>query len=162
MCREYKSGDQFPTRRAGRGMGSYCKPCQRGYSRRHYQVYKRRHNARRRRNQAAYRLRNQELLREYLLQHKCVDCGYDDIRVLEFDHVRGEKIAEVCVMVDRGYAWKKIEAEIAKCAVRCANCHRRKTVTERRWWRSFESAVGTSIPEVSLATDCYTKTAFGA
>jgi hypothetical protein len=28
-----------------------------------------------------------------------------------------------------------IEAEIAKCDVRCANCHRRRTCERAGWWR---------------------------
>lgn len=55
----------------------------------------------------------------------CVDCGNVDIRVLDFDHVRGTKLTGVSMLV--GYRIERILAEIAKCEVRCANCHRIKT-----------------------------------
>lgn len=61
----------------------------------------------------------------------CVDCGEKDVRVLELDHVRGQKIMGVSAMVSRNMSIERITAEIAKCEVRCANCHRRKT-WERR------------------------------
>jgi len=61
----------------------------------------------------------------------CVDCGSSDIRVLEFDHVRGTKIASVSSMVRRGRALSIIQAEIAKCDVRCRNCHAIVTIERR-------------------------------
>lgn len=53
----------------------------------------------------------------------CVDCGIRDIRVLEFDHVRGQKVGNVSTIIRRGWGEKIIVAEIAKCEVRCRNCH---------------------------------------
>jgi hypothetical protein len=61
----------------------------------------------------------------------CVDCGTSDIRVLEFDHVRGTKVASVGSMVRRGHALAAIRAEIAKCDVRCRNCHAIATITRK-------------------------------
>lgn len=53
----------------------------------------------------------------------CVDCGNDDLEVLEFDHVAGDKVA--CVR----HVWSEtgMLAEAAKCALRCVNCHRKRT-----------------------------------
>jgi hypothetical protein len=45
--------------------------------------------------------------------------------VLEFDHLR-DKRATVSVLL-RDAEWATVMAEIAKCEVRCANCHRRRT-----------------------------------
>lgn len=67
---------------------------------------------------------------KYLEDHPCVDCGEADPIVLEFDH-RGEKLFEIGGCINRGYGVDRIMAEIAKCDVRCANCHRRKTYAER-------------------------------
>ncbi|GAA3647205.1 hypothetical protein GCM10022202_03230 [Microbacterium marinilacus] len=57
-----------------------------------------------------------------------MDCGEADIVVLEFDHLPGkEKLFDIARGVGGSTrSWKAIEAEIAKCEVVCANCHRRR------------------------------------
>lgn len=101
---------------------SHCRECQRDYSNNHY-----------RRNKGQYLQRNQRRAEsvvakcvEYLRSHPCVDCGESDPVVLDFDHVRGKKRFNVAYMI-RTYPWSAVLKEIAKCVVRCANCHRRKT-----------------------------------
>jgi len=51
---------------------------------------------------------------------------------MDFDHVRGDKEFTVSKAVQRAYALtlSRVRAEIAKCDVVCANCHRIRT--ERR------------------------------
>ena len=66
----------------------------------------------------------------YLRDHPCVDCGESDPVVLQFDH-RGAKRANIARMLKDGFTWRQIEDEIAKCDVRCGNCHRRKTAREQ-------------------------------
>lgn len=56
--------------------------------------------------------------------------GDDDPVVLEFEHVRGHKDGSICGLIQRGFAWAAISAEIQKCEVRCCNCHRRKTAKQ--------------------------------
>lgn len=75
--------------------------------------------------------RNLAYLKEYLLSHPCVDCGETDIVVLEFDHLH-DKVKEVTSMAYMGLSLAKIQAEIDKCEVRCANDHRRITVKRRK------------------------------
>ena len=63
-----------------------------------------------------------EYVRDYLLSHPCVDCGESRLTVLDFDHQRDKKI-HIGVIVSNGGSMKTLKEEIAKCEVRCANCH---------------------------------------
>jgi len=74
----------------------------------------------------------QALLLQYLEEHPCVDCGEDDVVVLEFDHLR-DKARGISKM--RNHRWESVLAEIAKCEVVCANCHRRRTARRGGWYR---------------------------
>ena len=75
----------------------------------------------------------QAQLAKYKAEKGCIDCGEKDPVVLDFDHVRGEKIFSM----SRG-AYKasqeRIEAEMEKCDVRCANCHRKRHAKEGHAW----------------------------
>jgi hypothetical protein len=62
----------------------------------------------------------------WLLEHPCVDCGNDDVRVLEYDHVRG-KSANMFSLIQDGAPLARVHAERDKCDVRCVNCHRRRS-----------------------------------
>lgn len=69
--------------------------------------------------------RNKKYIAYYLSHHPCVDCNEKDPIVLEFDHVRGVKAG--CVReIARDYPLDMVKEEIAKCEVRCANCHKRR------------------------------------
>lgn len=62
----------------------------------------------------------------------CTDCG-DQFppSVMDFDHMRGEKVAEVSALVGSRGSLKRILAEIEKCDLVCANCHRLRTARRR-------------------------------
>jgi len=61
----------------------------------------------------------------------CVDCGGRfPPECMDFDHVRGTKSFNVGTRA-RG-RWELLAAEIAKCEVVCANCHRTRTVNRRK------------------------------
>lgn len=106
-----------------------CKACMSEYHKNDYQQRPRRRIAIRE-TQAELRQRNKEFVKSYLLQHPCVDCNESDPIVLEFDHLR-DKTAEVCDLVHRAVSIERLEEEISKCEVRCANCHRRITHIRR-------------------------------
>ena len=77
-------------------------------------------------------LRNRIYVDEYLKNHPCVDCGNSDIRVLEFDHVRGIKDDHICKAVRNAWSLERLKKEIAKCEIRCCNCHRIVTINRRK------------------------------
>lgn len=72
-----------------------------------------------------------KVLREYLTQVGCTDCGYNaHYAALEFDHLPGTvKVKNVMAMCWN--SWSAIWAEVAKCEVVCSNCHSVRT-HERR------------------------------
>lgn len=83
----------------------------------------------RRRASRTKRRANKEYVWNYLLSHPCVDCGEPNPLVLEFDHVKGEKKFDLSR--PRTALLQPVIEEIAKCVVRCANCHRLKTALDR-------------------------------
>ena len=137
-CRELKSVDCFGFRKKDLAIRhSVCKSCQATYR----TAYVERHgkdalHARIYAHTVRYRRRNRAFVHRHLQEHPCVDCGLADVLVLEFDHVTGTKEGTIAVMVREGVSLKRLRAEIAKCVVRCANCHRRRTALTL-WGRSL-------------------------
>lgn len=98
-----------------------------------------RRRARHRANKANSKQRARAFVDSYLATHPCVDCGESDAIVLTFDHVRGEKRANVADMIVSGFSVDAIAAEIAKCEVTCFNCHAirsQKRSGAYRWQRT--------------------------
>ena len=75
--------------------------------------------------------RNLIYIRNYLLRSPCIECGEGDVIVLDFDHRQG-KVGGVVKMARDGCSLDKLMREVDKCEVRCGNCHRRRTLFERR------------------------------
>ena len=116
-----------------------CKICQAELSKRHHEINKEKYNELTRLKKMRTRSQNKDRLYAYLSAHSCIDCGQADIRLLEFDHVSGEKTGGLAHFLSWGFNWSTIEAEIAKCEIRCANCHRIKTIEQGKGWRSTRS-----------------------
>ena len=84
------------------------------------------------RNTREKRITVQKFLWGYKSLTPCVDCGEDDPTVLDFDHVRGDKrcaLGDVAKLITLPV--DDLLAEIAKCDIRCANCHRKVTQQRR-------------------------------
>ena len=115
---------KFFAKRRGNKLNSYCKTCQRKVSSEHYskntQYYKDKSVARRRELKAFV---------DKLKEGPCEDCGKRfPIVCMDFDHRPGEtKYANVSNMVVKYASKRKLEAELAKCDLVCANCHRIRT-----------------------------------
>jgi len=61
---------------------------------------------------------------EYKQTHPCIECGADHPAYLVFHHRDPTaKDLEVANMISRGWGLRRIEKEIEKCDVLCANCH---------------------------------------
>lgn len=133
-CNELKNDSDFSYKNKKLGTKqSYCKNCQRSYGRKHYDTNKQYYIDK----SDKYQKTSATLVLDYLRSHPCVDCGEKDVEVLDFDHLR-DKTSSVCRMILSNKSPKLIFEEIAKCAVRCANCHRRKTAREQGWFKISE------------------------
>lgn len=119
--------------RKGQSFHTKCKACQKTYWDAWYAnpENQAKHVANSVRNRKVDREKNLKLLIE-AKNKPCADCGekYPPY-VMDFDHLPGApKVANVAAMPG---AWseKTILAEIAKCEVVCANCHRERTYQRR-------------------------------
>lgn len=104
---------------------------QRAAARRHYEANKRVYKDRAKAHNAKAIKRNRRIVRDHLKAHPCIDCGEDDPDVLDFDHVRGQKVDNVTTMVANCVSAEKLLREIEKCEIRCSNCHRKATKKRR-------------------------------
>ena len=97
---------------------------------RHYQQNKDKIKARSYERNKIQRVRNREFVMSIKEISECIDCGESNPLVLDFDHVKGDKILAISDMSNKAYCIDKISKEMDKCEVRCANCHR--IITNKR------------------------------
>ena len=133
-CSELKNADEFSFKFRDRGVRQlYCRTCMAAYKTDWYHRNRDHQIVRVRANRERTRIENLIRMWTYLAEHLCVDCGEADPVVLEFDHLR-DKRKNVSYMASSGFTWRTIEVEMAKCEVRCANCHRRRTARVRGFY----------------------------
>lgn len=156
MCGIEKPLSEFAFRSVATGeLQSHCRACHAAYRRAHYlrnrDAYVQREAAR----IASFRIINRRNVFDYLSTHPCVDCGETDVVVLDFDHrdplTKGGDIGFIAAHKP----WRFVLAEIAKCDVRCANCHRKRTAIQFGWSaRTLElsAPAPARLPTVSPAT----------
>lgn len=138
ICKEAKlaTTDNFNRKlKNADGLQSACRVCNKRASKRYYKDNKTKHKAIVTERKKLRISENREFLREILESNPCVDCGESDIRILDFDHIKGKKIACVTLMAVSPVGLKKLKHEVEKCVVECANCHRRKSQIDQDSWR---------------------------
>lgn len=104
-CGKEKDINEFA--KNGKSTRCYCKICEATRARENYQ-------------------KTQEYVRT--LKTKCQICGYDkNPAALEFHHPDNNKDTEIAKLTARSWSAPlkiKIDNEISKCIILCANCHR--------------------------------------
>lgn len=79
--------------------------------------------------------KRQTILKRYnkAKAESCLDCGIEySPWIMQFDHRPDEqKIANVCKIAYSTLDIKKLNAEINKCNILCANCHANRTYLRR-------------------------------
>lgn len=125
------------------GRQHWCRACFKAY----FQARGSRHREQVSRNRVRRRERAREFVLALLRRSTCSDCPERDILVLEFDHVRGEKTSGISQLINIGASISKIQAEIAKCEIVCANCHRLRTAARRIQAPNVERRMTRSLSE---------------
>jgi len=149
VCGQSKDADAFGFRNKSQGMRHRaCKACVAAYGRQHYAANRAEYVARNNRRSRRHTRALKPLVWAFLLAHPCVDCGQVDPLVLDFDHVDpANKRKTIYRLVHQAYSWDTVSAEIEKCQVRCANCHRRRTASQFAWAKlTFKSDTPPSAP----------------
>lgn len=106
-----------------------CKSCNREYQTRWRNNNLTLQRKRTRENTARNRLRNLDHVRSIKEATSCVDCGKNYPHyVMDFDHLPGcIKVASISRLCQTEASLDRLDEEIAKCEVVCANCHRQRT-----------------------------------
>jgi hypothetical protein len=100
-----------------------CVFCRRRYGRENYK-----NNPERYKRKAHDRRQSYLTKIEELKSVPCMDCGQTfDPFCMDFDHVRGEKFANISELARDQVSWQRILDEIEKCDIICSNCHRLRT-----------------------------------
>lgn len=124
--------EEFPRRETGKP-SSYCKSCQKAYSREHYKRNKHKHNTRRYERSKRHR---KEII-EYIRSQKgipCIDCGQSHPHfAMDFDHRDpSKKLFALGSAPARNKTLQVVKDEIEKCDLVCALCHRYRTYGQKR------------------------------
>ena len=137
-CGMTRPAAEFSWNREGKAKrDTYCRPCRSAYGKEHYAANRARYIEQARVQKVRVRLERTRYLIEFFRSHPCVDCGETDPVVLEFDHLRDKLFDIGSGLIHK--TWPMVLAEIAKCEVVCANCHRRRTARRRGALRAILS-----------------------
>jgi hypothetical protein len=126
LCKESKNLDSFNKKGKGR-LQTYCKPCDNQKSRERYSKNRELHSKTVYARNKAERKALSHLVTTIKESTPCADCGLNfPGYVMDFDHIKGSKVANISVLVNQ-CARQKLIKEIEKCEVVCSNCHRIRT-----------------------------------
>lgn len=125
-CNESKPLNGF-NKKGGERLQPYCRECQRELSRQQYaentdkqkkQVYEKK----------ALRIaQNKKIVKELKESTPCMDCGKRyPYYVMDFDHQHSKEFI-ISKALNDGTSLERIQKEIDKCELVCANCHRMRT-----------------------------------
>lgn len=122
-CDKEKDIEEFLFRNKDKGTRhSACSECYKDIRKESYERTKQTTLNRNKRNTE----KKKEWFNDYKANLSCEKCGEDHPACLEFHHLNPTtKDKNVAEMINT-YSQKKIQEEIDKCSVLCANCHRKE------------------------------------
>ena len=120
-CKETKSVTYFAKK--GKWLQSHCRECNKARLKKHYQDNPQYYSDK------ARRWKNKQYAKiEKLKSQPCMDCGQTfHPAAMDFDHRPDEQKEFNIANSHANYSMKRVLAEIAKCDLVCACCHRIRT-----------------------------------
>lgn len=135
ICKVEKSITEFNKNKTKKdGYQVHCRNCSHERFKKYYENNREKQLLAIKGRKKKYRIVLQKLILAKL-ESGCIDCGEKDPTCLDFDHC-SNKESNIATMYGRLRTVADIEKEIAKCVVRCANCHRKKTAKDFMWYKS--------------------------
>lgn len=140
-CNKNKRLNKFNFRNKQKGTyNCWCKVCIKNYDKIRYAGFTKKDKTNKKTRQHIICVRNRQWVWNYLKSHPCVDCKESDPIVLEFDHIKDKKNKkDLITNHTTNSSIFRLRKEISKCVVRCANCHRRKTANELKWYKYIKT-----------------------
>ena len=133
-CKIKKSIKDFSIRTSKRwtGYNAKCKRCLADYALNYLK-----NNPEKKKLRKLYQLNSRKKYNNYLKEIKnkpCLDCKKKyPYYVMDFDHLNPkEKIGNIRVLANKMIPMAKLEKEISKCELVCANCHRIRTFRRQK------------------------------
>jgi hypothetical protein len=137
-CLEELPIDVFPVMNKKSGkLNSMCRSCKQEYDREYWSKNKNEKGQIKNENAKNNRLIKRQYIIDKLKESKCMDCGNSDWRVLEFDH-RDRETKSFNISDSTSHSIEKIQIEMSKCDIVCANCHTIRTITQRGYYKFNE------------------------
>lgn len=126
VCQQDKKTDRFNKNKSRKdGLNTVCRECSRARSKQYYNENKKKHKLVVTERKKAVIAKNKKRLL-LIKQEGCSYCDESEPCCMDFHHTKPSiKHKSVSTMVNEGCSWQRIEQEIAKCVMLCANCHRK-------------------------------------
>lgn len=122
-CKQTKPVEQFNhSKRTKDGYDYRCKECQKASNKKWCEA-----NWSNKMKQQNERVRDiAEKIANIKTSQGCLICGEETACCLDFHHLdpKSKEINPAC-MISNGWGWSRIENELNKCVIVCANCHRK-------------------------------------
>lgn len=114
---------------------AYCGKCRREYAKEwrkknpnYRKSYKKPTREEANRSKESLRRRNWNYVMDIKKDTPCADCdGTFFPSAMHFDHIRGKKLMNIGTAAHQSWSIKKLQQEIDKCELVCANCHAVRT-----------------------------------
>lgn len=105
---------------------------QANYGKKWYQDNKQQHSENVRKNTKRRRQELSLYVFNYKLAHPCLKCKETDPCCLQFHHKEAkEKDLEISIAIRNGWSNERLQKEIDKCIILCANCHAKEHCSQR-------------------------------